>query len=69
MLDSRSCTDDEVECKNSTVPCIRKTWVCDGEADCSNGEDERNCSKYSSFFKRSTRDNSMSLPHRYFNNT
>jgi hypothetical protein len=35
------CSSDEYTCKNSE--CIPKSYVCDGENDCSKGEDEKGC--------------------------
>ena len=37
-----SCTDTEFTCVER---CIPAAWRCDGEADCSNGEDEEDCGK------------------------
>jgi hypothetical protein len=36
------CQEYLIRCKNGT--CISKNWICDGEKDCKDGEDERNCS-------------------------
>ncbi|XP_031570800.1 mucin-2-like [Actinia tenebrosa] len=36
------CLESFTRCKNGT--CISKHWICDGEKDCMDGEDERNCS-------------------------
>ena len=33
------------DCKTSTNDCIEKSLICDGYNDCSNGNDEQNCSK------------------------
>ena len=42
------CRDGEFKCKNGL--CIRKSFVCDGEVDCSDGSDEIiSCSEYHSF--------------------
>lgn len=35
------CDEDEMNCGNGD--CIKLVWKCDGEEDCSNGEDEREC--------------------------
>lgn len=39
----QSCAEDEFKC-NSSLSCIDFANVCDGEANCNRGEDERNCS-------------------------
>lgn len=46
---SLNCTDDHFKCDSGV--CISREWLCDGDHDCSNGEDERmddiaKCSKY-----------------------
>ena len=33
---------------SSSATCVTKNKVCDGNADCSNGEDEENCGKHNS---------------------
>lgn len=41
------CTD-EYRCDATSAQCIPRTWLCDGEADCSGvqgQQDEANCSK------------------------
>ncbi len=34
--------ENYVKC-NSSARCISVSWICDGDADCVDGEDERNC--------------------------
>ena len=36
-----TCTDDEFQFNQGQ--CITKRWLCDGDNDCPNGEDELNC--------------------------
>lgn len=45
-----TCGPDQATCANSD--CVLKTKVCNGNYDCSDGSDERNCSEY--FFKNRT---------------
>jgi len=47
-----SCEPEEWQCKDG--PCIYKGHVCDGEADCSGGEDEFNCRRLTSLFVKET---------------
>lgn len=37
-MTKEGCEDDEFECDEGA--CIKKTLLCDGRNDCSNGEDE-----------------------------
>ena len=39
------CLQDEFACSNGA--CLKKNWHCDGRDDCSDGSDEKNCSKFS----------------------
>lgn len=42
-----SCKGDEFNCTNGR--CIPKQWMCDGDSDCTDGEDERvenGCGKF-----------------------
>lgn len=38
--------DSQFNCGAPVNQCIPKSWHCDGKADCDNGADETNCSKY-----------------------
>ena len=37
------CEPNEFKCPNGQ--CVMKIWRCDGEDDCSDGFDERNCGR------------------------
>ena len=39
----------EFTCYKSENRCISKSWICDGNKDCRNGEDELNCCKSNQF--------------------
>ncbi|XP_053597438.1 uncharacterized protein LOC103578371 isoform X2 [Microplitis demolitor] len=45
-----TCKEGHFECLPEE--CIPSHWVCDGEADCTNGRDELLCSEHLDFFKR-----------------
>lgn len=38
---SRVCKDSQFHCDNGR--CIDQKWICDGDNDCMDGSDERNC--------------------------
>ena len=44
-IEKHVCTPEEFTCKSSDGECIPMSWVCDGNADCSNGSDETTCSE------------------------
>lgn len=48
-LPSRTCGPAEATCANGD--CVLKSLVCDGNFDCADGSDERNCSKASIHYK------------------
>lgn len=37
------CSTDTFRCQTALPQCISLNWVCDGDEDCLNGEDEANC--------------------------
>lgn len=38
---------NQYKCSSAPYQCIAKVLKCDGNADCSDGEDEEDCRKYS----------------------
>ena len=49
FLGDLSCSALEFTCSNR---CIPLTWRCDGDKDCSEGDDENGCREYCSFYIR-----------------
>lgn len=39
------CNPDEFTCKGHPGECVPLTWMCDDNADCTDGSDEKACSK------------------------
>ena len=37
------CSEDQVQCNGTSQKCISVTWLCDGDNDCGDYEDEQNC--------------------------
>ena len=44
-----ACDGDKVSC-NDNATCIEKQLQCDGKKHCPNGEDERDCGRFTSLF-------------------
>jgi len=42
--DVSECATSEYEYECSDGRCLERAWLCDGQNDCSSGEDELNCS-------------------------
>lgn len=36
------CTEHQFRCERSSR-CVPKSWLCDGDSDCEDGSDEKNC--------------------------
>lgn len=41
----KECTQEQFTCRSKLGECVPLTWMCDGSKDCSDGSDERACSK------------------------
>jgi len=47
---SHVCADESMyRCEGAGGVCIFESWVCDGESDCPNGDDEARCSEFHYF--------------------
>ena len=42
LLEPKVCKEDEFNCSDSSM-CIDKKWKCDGDFDCADHSDERDC--------------------------
>lgn len=40
----KTCKPEHFTCTNGK--CIPQGWICDADADCTDGSDEQNCSKF-----------------------
>lgn len=45
FAEGKICASDEFTCRGKPGECVPLTWMCDGNFDCSDGSDERSCSK------------------------
>lgn len=45
-IGQKVCSADEFTCRSVPGECIPLTWMCDDNADCSDGSDEKTCSEY-----------------------
>lgn len=44
-VEARTCSPEEYSCKSGEGECVPLAWMCDQSRDCSDGSDERACSK------------------------
>lgn len=45
LTEVKSCGPEEFTCRGKGGECVPLTWMCDDNADCSDGSDEKACSK------------------------
>lgn len=45
LTEVKSCGPEEFTCRGRDGECVPLTWMCDDNADCSDGSDEKACSK------------------------
>lgn len=45
LVGTKTCTPEQFTCHSGNGECVALTWMCDDNADCSDGSDEAECSK------------------------
>lgn len=45
FAETRACQPEEFSCRAAPGECVPLTWMCDDSPDCSDGSDEKACSK------------------------